>query len=212
MTCPSCSASVEGLVSNLKGLKSLKVSHETDRGEFVIEENLLTEEELIKKINQGHYKVGRAEKENLQAQVEIPKCPACEKSGQQVPNSVFKANLKQETIGKINLEVKNYICLSPSCAVAYYNENNKGTIDKSKLNRELWFKDDIERKIICYCNNIDVEQIEKAVNDYGLMTWEHVVLKYRSRAIEKCETLNPTGYCCREFFDHVVKQIVKKDN
>ncbi len=212
MTCPSCSASVERLISDLDGLKSKKVSHETGSGEFVIDENLLTEEELIKRINQGHYKVDLAGKENLQSQIEITKCPVCEKSGQLVPNSVFKSNLKQESFGRINLEAKNYICLNPSCSVAYYNGNNKLSIDQSELKRELWFKNGIEKKIICYCNNIDTEQIEKAVNDYGLTTWEQVILKYRSRAIEKCEILNPTGYCCREIFDNVVKQITKKEN
>ncbi|MDD3210876.1 cation transporter [Bacteroides graminisolvens] len=212
MTCLSCSASVERLVSDLEGLISQKVSHKTDSGEFMIDENLLTEEELIKRINQGHYKVDLPEKENLQAQIEIPKCPICNKSGLLVPNSVFKSNLKQENLGKINLEAKNYICLNPSCSVAYYSKNKKLTIDKSELKRELWFKNGIKRKIICYCNNIDTEQIEKAVNDYGLTTWEQVVLKYRSKAIEKCEILNPTGYCCRENFDNVVKQITKKEN
>lgn len=209
MTCPSCSASVERLVSDLDGLKSKKVSHETDSGEFAIDENLLTEDELIKRINQGHYKVVGFMEEDFHLQIEIPKCPICEKSGQLVPNSVFKSNLKQESLDKINLEARNYICLNSICSIAYYNENNKTTIDKSELKRELWFKEDAERKIICYCNNIDTEQIEKAVNEFGLTTWEQVVLKYRSRTIEKCETLNPTGYCCREVFDNVVNQIKK---
>lgn len=132
MTCPSCSDSVERLVSGLGGLKSKKVSHETNSGEFVIHENLLTEEELIKRINQGHYKVDLERKENRLFQIEITKCPVCEKSGQLVQNSLFKSNLKQESIGKINLEAKNYICLNPSCSVAYYNENNKLAIDKSE--------------------------------------------------------------------------------
>jgi len=207
MTCSSCSASVERLISDLEGLKSQKISHETDSGDFVIDENLLTVEELIKRINHGHYKVDIAEKENLQYQIEITKCPVCKESGQLVPNSVFKSNLKQGGINKINLEANNYICLNPTCSVAYYSEKNKLTICKSELKRELWFKKGTERKIICYCNNIDVEQIEKAVNEYSLTTWEQVVSKYRSKAIEKCEILNPTGYCCREIFDNVVKQI-----
>ena len=210
MTCPSCSASVERLVQDLEGLKSQKVSHETDSGEFVIDENLLTEKELINRINQGHYKVDLLEKEILQHQKEIQRCPVCAKSGQLVPVSVFKSNLKHESIEKINFEIKNYICLNPSCSVAYYNENNKFTIDKSELKRELWFKNGCEKQIICYCNNIDTKQIENAVNEQGLTTWEQIVSSYRSKVIEKCETLNPTGYCCREIFDNVVKQIMTK--
>jgi copper chaperone CopZ len=212
MTCPSCSASVERLVHDLEGLKSQKVSHETDSGEFVIDENLLTVEELINRINQGHYKVDLPKNENRLPQIEIPKCPVCKKSGQLVPNSVFKSNLKLESIGKINFEIKNYICLNSSCLIAYYNENDKITIDKSELKRELWFKNGSDMQIICYCNNIDTKQIESAINEYGLTTWEQIVSKYRSKVIEKCETLNPTGYCCREIFDDIVNQIKKKEN
>jgi copper chaperone CopZ/bacterioferritin-associated ferredoxin len=212
MTCPGCSASVERLVRDLEGLKSQKVSHETDSGEFVIDENLLPEEELINRINQGHYKVDLAGKEKVIFQIAISKCPVCNTSGQLVPNSVFKSNLKKDSIGKIDLKAKNYICLNPSCSVAYYNENNRNTIDKSEMQRELWFKNGIERKIICYCNNIDTNQIENAVKEYGLTTWEQIVSKYRSKPIEKCEILNPTGSCCREIFDNLVKKIQDEEN
>ncbi len=212
MTCPGCSASVERLVADLKGLQSQKVSHETDSGEFVIDENLLTEEDLINRINQGHYKVDLPKKNPFQFRVDINRCPVCEKPGQLVPNSVFQSNLKPGSLSKINLKAQNYICLNPSCSVAYYNTENKFTVDKSELKRELWFKEGTERKIICYCNNIDTEQIEKAVKENGLTTWEQIVSKYRSAPIEKCEILHPAGNCCRENFDKTVQRIKNKEN
>lgn len=212
MTCPGCSASVERLVGDLEGVKSQKVSHETASGEFVIDESLLTEEALINRINQGHYKVDLGGKENLVFNLAISKCPVCKQPGQLVPNSVFKSNLKKESIAKIDVKAKNYICLSPSCSVAYYNEPGQTTIDKSELRRALWFKKGNARKIICYCNNIDSEQIERAVNEHGLITWEQIVLKYRTKIIEKCESLNPAGMCCRENFEDLVKQLKTKEN
>ncbi len=33
---------------------------------------------------------------------------------------------------------------------------------------------------------------------------------YREKVNEKCEVLNPTGYCCRELVDEVVSDIKKE--
>ena len=77
----------------------------------------------------------------------------------------------------------------------------------SHLRREIWFKKSSKKKTICYCNNIDREQIKEAVQIYGLKTWEEITSHYRTNVIEKCELLNPTGACCRETFDKVVDKM-----
>lgn len=204
MTCPSCSASVEKLIDELEGIKTKFVNHATDTGKVEFDEQLVSEDEIIKKINEGHYKVIGSE--HLTTDKKIPECPLCKQSGQLVPNTVFKSNLKTESFHKINTNIENYVCMHPECSVAYYNNENNSVIKVCKLKRELWWKSASKRKIICYCNNIDREMIKNAVQNEQLYTWEDITSHYRKKVIEKCEILNPTGYCCREKFGKVIQK------
>jgi len=204
MTCPTCSAAVNRLVDELDGVKSKNVNHVSDSGLFEFDETIITEEEIIAKINEGHYKVD-TDKDIIENIVDIPTCQTCNISGQLVPNTVFNSILVTESKSKIDLEKKNYICLNPECNTAYYNDEL--TISKSELKRELWFKKGTERKIICYCNNIDKSMMKDAIVNHNLSTWEEITSHYRKKVIEKCDILNPTGFCCRNTFDKVVGKI-----
>lgn len=204
MTCPSCSASVERLVNKLDGVKEQNVSHENDLGVFTIDESVLSESELIAKINEGHYKVEMSEK-IIPAEKTIPPCPVCNNSGRLVPNTVFKSILKAESKQKVNLEAENYICMDADCLVAYYT--GKNTITKDELKRELWYKKGTKTVLACYCNNIDAKQLKDAISQYNLTSWEEITSHYRKKVIEKYETLNPKGYCCRNNFDKLVKEV-----
>jgi copper chaperone CopZ/bacterioferritin-associated ferredoxin len=204
MTCPSCSSAVERLVDELDGVKARNINHVADSGKIEFDENVITEEEIIAKINEGHYKVD-TDKEIIENKIDIPECPICNTSGQLVPNTVFRANVKVESSSKFDLSKNNYICLNPICNVAYYSNNT--TIDKTELKRELWYKKGTERKIICYCNNIDKSMIKDAIANHNLSTWGKITSHYRTKVVEKCELLNPTGFCCRNTFAKVVGKV-----
>jgi len=207
MSCPSCSAAVERLVDTLDGIKSRTISHETNNGVFTFDENKVTEEELIAKINEGHYKVVLKNAPAFAFEGVVPACPVCGNKGQLVPNTVFNSNVGKQAREKINTEKDNYICMDADCDVAYYNAENDTVVSKSELKRELWYKTGTEKVIACYCNNIDTDMIKEAVVNHGLTSWDDIVGHYRTKVIEKCETLNPSGYCCRSTFDGMVKKI-----
>lgn len=207
MSCSSCSRSVEKQVENVEGLLSKSVNHDTDSGQFTIDESKLSELELINSINQGRYKVDLPEGVKTTAPKEIPACPTCLKIGAEVPNTVLRSNLKPDTFKKTVLEDDFNICMNPSCTTAYYTTQRNQLIDKSELKRELYFKKGTEREIICYCNNVDKQQIEEVVNKHQITNWDKAMGFYRSKVQEKCETLNPTGLCCRSLFDEVVDEI-----
>jgi hypothetical protein len=44
---------------------------------------------------------------------------------------------------------------------------------------------------------------------HQLTTWEGITSHYRKKVIEKCEILNPTGYCCRNTFAKVASKLSK---
>ena len=155
MSCSSCSRSVENQVDQLDGLVDKSVDHEADSGEFTIDESILSPEQLIEVINQGHYKVDLPELENItREQKEIPTCPKCNIPGAEVPNTVMRSNLKPDTYKKTILEDDFHICMNPQCTNAYYSTQRNQLIDKSELKRELYYKNGSQQEIICYCNNV----------------------------------------------------------
>ncbi len=207
MSCSSCSRSVEKQVEHLEGVISKSVNHATDSGQFTIDEAKLSEQELISTINQGHYKVDLPEGIANANVKEVPPCPTCGKPGAEVPNTVLRSNLKPNTYKKTILEDDFNICMNPSCNVAYYTTKRNQLIDKSELKRELYFKEGTQRAIICYCNNIDRDQIETVVTQHHITDWDEAMGFYRNKVQEKCEILNPTGLCCRNLFEEVVEEI-----
>ncbi len=211
MTCPSCAVAVSKLTDELKGIKTKTINFAANSGLFVFDENVLSVEEIISKINESHYKVDSNGISKIYNSEKIVNCPTCNKKGKKVFNSVFKSNVKAESFSKIDLNGDNYICFNPDCETVYYNDKGL-VIHYSELKREIWFKNFAERKIICYCNNIDREQINLALKDHNLETWEEITSHYRKKVIEKCEILNPTGYCCRETFDKEVKKFKRQLN
>ena len=213
MSCSSCSRSVEKQVENLDGLVEKHVDHDADMGEFKIDASKLSIEELIVTINQGHYKVDLPANENIASvEKEVPVCPLCTKVGADVPNTVFRSNLKPETFKQTDLEDDFHICMTPECNVAYYTTDKHQIIDKGSLKRELYFKEGTEREIICYCNNVDKEQIKDTVCNHHITDWDETMAHYRNKVQEKCELLNPTGLCCRNLFDTVVEEIQDSDS
>lgn len=207
MSCSSCSRSVEKQVENLSGLVEKNVDHDADLGEFMIDDNKLSVNALISAINQGHYKVDLPEDENMASvEKEVPPCPACNRSGADVPNTVLRSNIKAETFKQTNLDDEFHICMTPSCEIAYYTTGDQ-LINKRELKRELYFKEGSERQVICYCNNVDKEQIKDTVNNHQLTDWDETMAYYSNKVQEKCEILNPTGLCCRDLFGEVVSEI-----
>ena len=208
MSCTSCSRAVELHLDKLDGIINKSVNHTSNSGEFTIDESILTQEQLIHFINQGHYKVEVFESQKKDTNIKhLPSCPLCKVVGSKVPNTVLRSNLKADIYKRIILEDHFIICMNPICSTAYYTTIHHQTIKISDLKRELYFKESSTRNIICYCNNVDTKQINEAVKIHQLTNWESVMSHYRAKVIEKCETLNPTGLCCRDLFEKVVKQI-----
>jgi copper chaperone CopZ len=202
MSCSSCSRAVERQVENLEGLIDMNVDFATDSGEFTYDVNKLSYHTLIEKINEGHYKVEGFD--IIDSTIKTPNCPTCGKRGQLVPNTVFRSILLSETFQKTDFDDEFQICMNPTCPTAYYSTDKHQVIDQTELKRELWYKAGVKRKIICYCNNIDTDQIDAAAADFGLYSWGDVMHHYRQKVIERCEVLNPTGLCCKDtYYDYL---------
>ena len=210
MSCSSCSRSLAKHIENLSGLISQDVNDQTNSGKFEFDNSVLSADALIAKINETHYKVDLPELATISVQKkEKTPCPTCNQGTETVPNTVLRSNVIPEIYKTLDLDATYHLCTNPICDAAY-STNGKVIAKVNEVKRELYFKISSTRKIICYCNNVDHDQVTAAVKDQGLSSWEEVMSHYRTRVQEKCEFLHPLGTCCREEFAEFVSHIESK--
>jgi len=207
MSCSSCSRSLAKHLANLPGLVSQEVNDQTNSGKFQFDDSVLGTDALIAKINETHYKVDLPESAIIPIlKKEKAPCPTCEQPSEFVPNTVLRSNVIPEVYKTLDLEAEYHLCINPTCKAAY-SSNGKIIAKTNEVKRELYFKDSSTRKIICYCNNVDRDQVKSAVTKNDLTSWEDVMGCYQNKVQEKCEFLHPLGTCCRDEFAEYVAEI-----
>ncbi len=128
-------------------------------------------------------------------------CPKCGAPGKIVP-SITVTSLSNS---KINLEEDHYLCLRPNCEVAYFTESGK-IIEKSTLNVPIWFKSKYEEYKVCYCRDIYLKDIVRAVISLGGCENKKEILHFLDKedGAGKCIIKNPTGAPCDELFANAI--------
>lgn len=207
MSCSSCSRSLAKHVADTPGLVGQNVNDQTNSGEFTIDDSVVSVNELISKINETHYKVDIPDSIKLLIPQEHKEpCPLCNQPMENVPSTVLRSNVIPAIYKNLHDANVFQMCINPTCEGAY-SSNGKVVVKANEVKRELYFKDSSTRKIICYCNNVDRNQVTDAVKNEGLTKWENVMAHYRNKVQEKCEFLHPLGTCCRDEFDEFVSGI-----
>ena len=64
-------------------------------------------------------------------------------------------------------------------------------------------------RIICYCNQITVEEITETVRETGFETVGEIKSHLRETLVSNCSELNPLGRCCHQDFDHVINEVLE---
>ncbi len=144
--------------------------------------------------------------------MEKSSCPECKTEGKLVKKftviRVVKKDLK-ESIG----EDDYYLCLDPKCKVGYFSNSTGKTVYRSELKKPLWYKDDANPVIACYCTMITEEDIIRTIIETNLKTMRHIMFHLKGRLGDTCKYKNPTGHCCNEVFNSmIVKGLRVKQN
>lgn len=120
------------------------------------------------------------------------KCPVCGEIGDSVSVNTVKSLVQNE-----NIDVENQyfsICRTKDCAVVYYSKEQ--AINQDDVKVSVWFKDNAEPKILCYCSNKSEDDILRAVIDIGEKDIGKILKATGVMSKCECETHNPTGKCC----------------
>ncbi len=127
-------------------------------------------------------------------------CPECNSKSIKVKGVVVKRFVRREFWEDIKNNDIYELCTNPDCFISYFSKKNKVKFSIQDLSIPIWFKRDSTPKYACYCNKITFDMLRDSVIKDGLITWKDIVLKYRSRAICRCDILNPLGECCTKVF------------
>lgn len=136
-------------------------------------------------------------------------CPVCGSKGILVP-SITVQNLLKE--GKINLSDTFKLCTTPSCNVSYFSCNEL-FFDLDEIKVPIWFKKEKQKYVVCYCRNIELQHITKAVRDLNGEKNLDVLLKHLNKldhTASNCLHNNPTGVSCEKLMKNAIEYAYKQ--
>lgn len=135
-----------------------------------------------------------------------PPCPVCGVSGMRVKGGTVRYLLKGDFTREAVATIYG-LCLTPDCDVSWYAQDGSHHFTTEQASVPIWTKADADPVYACYCNDITREMVEDAVRDHDLKTWESIVEHYRDELVCTCAVKNPSGQCCSEVFEKMIRDI-----
>lgn len=131
------------------------------------------------------------------------KCPTCGGSALGV-ETVTVVNLSKDS--SVDIEQKYYICLNPKCKTIYFSEKLNHIINFEKVKVPIWFKSNFMNYIVCYCRNIYLKDVIRAVFSLENPTMESVIKFLNKDKIEiNCLINNPVSRDCDILFKNAIE-------
>lgn len=131
----------------------------------------------------------------------INRCPVCKGNSQKIEAETVKSMLLDESL---TITGDTYVCLNRKCEVIYFD--NKLAYLKEDVKKEVWFKEDISKMIVCYCRNISLKDIIKVVKEKQIYDKEEIIKYLGKDKIKKdCLHENPIGKDCEQLFLNAIE-------
>ena len=135
-------------------------------------------------------------------------CPVCQKAGLVVPVDTVVA---LTNVSSIHFDEKYFLCTNPLCDVVYFSELTEQTIKKEEVNVDIWFKKGFKKRyMICYCRDIDLNDVVEAVQKIDDVTEENIIKYLQKDKIEmNCLVKNPIGKDCHRLFANAIEYALR---
>ena len=137
----------------------------------------------------------------------IPVCPECGLPGIKVNEKAVAGNLKKPVRNKGIHDHKWHACINPACTCSYFS--GVKTYNISDLSRPLFYKDNSDNAVICYCAGLKRGEIKNAVF-HGCKTSGEVRKYAKKKGSGNCEKMNPLGKCCKTVLVRTIKEALDK--
>jgi Zinc binding domain len=142
-------------------------------------------------------------------------CPICGQKGLKVKVETILSLTKpliKEQLGDLEQETFS-LCTSKTCDVAYFNHTGIHVLT-NQLTVPIWFKNNKEEYLVCYCRRITLDDIIEAVNFIKQDVTIERVLTYLNKDLVKTDCLhnNPTSESCERLFNNAIKYALNQKN
>ncbi len=140
---------------------------------------------------------------NVTSTTQAVHCPECSTKGKKVERITLASLLNTDAVFPISEEQYRF-CDAIDCETVYFGDAGT-TFSKSDLTVRVGVKEATAPRLVCYCFDHTIEEIDAEVQETGQSTVLDDI-KARMKTACWCETKNPQGSCCLGTVGKYVKQ------
>lgn len=98
-----------------------------------------------------------------------------------------------------------YFCPNPKCEVVYFN--GRVTFTTKEVKTKVFLKEKGSPRPLCYCKHVTVEDVIEAIKN-GAKGVEEVEKLTGMGNGGFCTVTNPTGRCCKQFYEDLINELL----
>lgn len=132
-------------------------------------------------------------------------CPECGTRGRKVEPVTLESLLIEDARADLNGSSDFRFCKTELCEVVYYREGGAERFVSSDVRVPVFQKSADPSRIVCYCFEHRVADIEYDVARTGTSVVPEAITEKCRQGLDHCEELNPQGACCLGNVRQVVK-------
>jgi len=136
----------------------------------------------------------------------IRSCPECGATGRKVGRITLQALLTEEARTRLGDLEQYRFCKTRTCDVVYFAERQPIAFRRADLRVPVFQKSTEPSRLVCYCFEHKVSEIEDEVRRTGASTVPASIGQQCKAGLDHCEDMNPQGSCCLGNVRQVMKQ------
>jgi len=130
-------------------------------------------------------------------------CPRCGElpgdctcKSKAVKATTVKALVTEEALARVGLTEGFRFCFETDCDIVYFNPETGDRYLRQDVRVRVGQKETRPPRLVCYCFNHTVEDIEADVAQTGTSDIPDEITKQCRAGLDRCEVTNPQGSCC----------------
>lgn len=137
-------------------------------------------------------------------------CPSCGEKGKAVKPNTIECLLTGEAKARVLRKDGFRFCPTPTCEIGYFHPDTGQRFLRRDVRVPIWQKEVGGARLVCYCFNHTVEEIEAEVAKTGTSQILDEVARKCRQGLSRCDETNPQGSCCLGNVQRVVRDAQTK--
>jgi bacterioferritin-associated ferredoxin len=99
------------------------------------------------------------------------------------------------------------LCMDKTCEMVYFSADYGYLYLQRDVVMPIDFKEDAEIKYACYCHQITIDDVRKAVLKHHASSVKDIFMSHQRIIVEKCQSNNPIGCSCMADIKKMIEEI-----